>query len=443
MEPPTEPPQFFDVRMRGFRDRASVEAVIDLVDAQTEPLDSETVALREAFGRVLATAVYAQLAVPGFDRAAMDGYALRGEETFGASDYNPLSFTVVGQVLPGSAFAGIVQPGQAVRIMTGAPLPAGTDAVVPAEYTQESGGIVRISEAVPPARHVSRTGEDIAVGQQLFAAGRVLRAQDLGLLASVGVATVSVIRRPRVAVIVTGDELLPPGSKPTGYQIVDSNSPMLAALVGRDAGRVQVLPIVPDQPDALGQALRLASGEADVVLVSGGSSVGREDHAPRLLAELGQLLVHGVALRPASPTGLGRLGRTLVVLLPGNPVSCLCAYDLFAGRAIRRLAGLAGELPYLQVVARLSGKISSALGRTDYVRLRWTSPPTDAQTIGTVEPLAISGASILSTTTVADGFTLVDAACEGHAIGATVGVYLYDKVFSAQPNSLPVFAPSG
>jgi molybdopterin molybdotransferase len=435
--PPPSPQAspFFDVRMRGFRDRVHVETVIGMVDDHSPPLPAETVPLTEAFGRVLASPLCAEVAVPGFNRAAMDGYAVRAEETFGATAYNPLSLTVVGQVLPGQPFAGVVESGQAVRIMTGAPMPDGADAVVPAEYAQEVGSIVRITEAVPPARHVSRVGEDIAPGRQLFAAGRVLRPQDLGLLASVGIGTVPVVRRPTVAVIITGDELLPPGSKPSGYQIVDSNSPMLAALVQRDGGQVRLLPIVPDQPEAIRQAMQTASAEADVLLISGGSSVGREDHAPRLLAEMGRLLVHGVALRPASPTGLGQLGAALVFLLPGNPVSCLCAYDLFAGRAIRRLAGLSGDWPYLRVPARLSSKISSALGRTDYVRLRWVGPATTAEAVGAVEPLAISGASILSTTTIADGFTLVDAACEGYPVGATIEVYLYDRVFANLPRS--------
>jgi molybdopterin molybdotransferase len=410
------PPPFFDVRMRGFPDRAEVEAVAALIDGRVARLPAEGVPLRGAAGRVLAGPVVARVAVPGFDRAAMDGYALRAEETFGAGPYNPLELAVIGMALPGRPFAGSVGPGQAVRIMTGAPVPAGAGAVLPAEQAEEADGRLRVSEAVPPGRHVGRRGEDVPIGRTVLPAGRLLRPQDVGLLASIGVAEVAVVRRPRVAVLVTGDELLPPGSQPEGYRIVDSNSVMLEALVRRDGGLPTDTRMVPDRREAVREAL--LGADADVILVSGGTSVGQEDHAPQALAEVGELCVHGVAVRPASPTGVGFLGGRPVFLLPGNPASCLCAYDLFAGRAVRRLGGRSPELPYRSARLPLAGKIASAVGRVDYVRVRLTK--------GRVEPIAVSGASILSTTTAADGFVLVPRDREGYAPGDEVTVWLYD-----------------
>jgi molybdopterin molybdotransferase len=407
---------FKDVRMRGFQDRAEVDAVVALVDGRVGPLPAEAVELRAAAGRVLAADVTAAVPVPAFDRAAMDGYALRGGETFGAGPYNPLEFEVVGLALPGRPFAGRVEPGQAVRIMTGAPLPAGADAVLQAENAEEAGGRVRVSDAVPPGRHVGRRGEDIDAGAVVLRFGRALRPQDVAVLASIGAAPVSVVRRPRVTVVVTGDELLPAGSKPEGYRIVDSNSVMLEALVRRDGGVPNVLPLVPDTRAAVEAAL--VGADADVLLVSGGSSVGQEDHAPRVVAERGELQVHGVALRPASPAGVGFLKGRPVFLLPGNPVSCLCAYDLFAGRAVRRLGGRPPEMPYRTATLPLARKIASAVGRVDYVRVRIDN--------GQVEPLATSGASILSSTTRAGGFVLVPRDSEGQAPGERVTVYLYD-----------------
>jgi molybdopterin molybdotransferase len=407
---------FHDVRMRGFRDRTEVADVISLLTARLQPLTSEFVDPRVAAGRVLAADVIAPVAVPPFDRAAMDGYALRGAETFGASPYNPLEFEVVGQALPGRPYAGVVQPGQAVRVMTGAPLPQGADAVLQAENAEENAGRLRVSDAVPPARNVGKRGEDIEPGSIVMRVGRVLRPQDVGVLASIGAVPVSVIRRPRVDVIVTGDELLPCGAKPEGYRIVDSNSVMLESLVRRDGGEPCLLPIVPDRKEAVQEAL--TKNTADVILVSGGSSVGQEDHAPRVLVELGELAIHGVALRPASPAGVGFLQHRPVFLLPGNPVSCLCAYDLFAGRAIRRLGGRDGELPYRSCSLPLAQKLVSAVGRVDYVRVRVQD--------GKVEPLATSGASILSSTTRADGFVLTPRDSEGYARGEMVRVYFYD-----------------
>ncbi len=414
---PAKPPAFFDVRLRGFRDRAEVADVLRLLDERLRPLAGEGIPVPQASGRVLAEDVRSDVAVPGFDRAAMDGYALRAEETFGAGAYNPLELRVVGQSLPGRPFAGQVAAGEAVRIMTGAPVPAGTDAVLPVEAAHEEAGILRVSEPISPGRHVGRRGEDVEPGRIVLTAGRVLRPQDLGLLASVGVPSVAVIRRPRVDILITGDELLPVGSRPEGYRIVDSNSVMLAALVRRDGGEPCVAPLLPDRADVLREAQRASA--ADVLLVSGGSSVGQEDHAPALLAELGELVVHGVALRPASPAGVGFLSGRPVFLLPGNPVSCLCAYDLFAGRAIRHLGGRCPELPYRSIALPLAAKIASAVGRVDYVRVRIRE--------GRAEPLAVSGASLLSTTTAADGFVLVPRDSEGYPAGDTVTVYRYEN----------------
>jgi molybdopterin molybdotransferase len=408
---------FHDVRMRGFRDRAEVAEVLALLEAQLDPLPSEDVPLAQAFGRVLAADVIAPAPVPAFDRAAMDGYALHGEETFGASPYNPLEFEVVGLSLPGRPFMARIQAGQAVRIMTGAPLPEGGDTVLQAEAAEETEGRLRVSDGLPPGRHVGRRGEDIGEGTRVLQGGRILRPQDLGVLASIGASPIALVKQPKVAVIVTGDELLPCGSRPEGYRIVDSNSVMLEALVRRDGGLATTLPLVPDQREAVRQALLRT--DADVLLVSGGSSVGQEDHAPRVLAELGELRVHGVALRPASPTGLGFLpGNRPVLLLPGNPVSCLCAYDLFAGPAVRRLGGRSMELPYRTEMLPLRRKISSAVGRVDYVRVCVND--------GQVEPLATSGAAILSSTTRADGFVLVPRDSEGHAPDELVQVYFYN-----------------
>ena len=215
---------------------------------------------------------------------------------------------------------------------------------------------------------------------------------------------VSVIRRPEVTILVTGDELPPTGTPAHGDQIADMNSVMVQTLVRRDGGLPRGLGPMADDRDRLEKALANAAGSADAVLISGGSSTGPEDHAPGLLARLGTLDVHGVALRPASPTGPGFVQGVAVVLLPGNPVSCLCAYDLFAGRIHPKLGGRSVDRPYRAIERALAWKPASSLGRLDYVRVRVVSEK--------VEPMAIGGASILSSTTRADGFVLVPADLE-------------------------------
>ncbi len=402
--------------MRGFAERADVEEVLGFLAEHALVLGAECVPLLACVGRGLAEDVEAKVPVPGFARAAMDGYAVRGEATFGASSYETIALKVTGQALPGAPHAGEVGAGEAVRVMTGAPVPAGADAVVKAEVCEEAEGVVAISEAVAPGKNVGAVGEDIREGDVVLRAGRRIRPQDAGLLASIGVAEPSCVRQPRVRLVVTGDELLPPGSTPEGPRIVDSNSVVLRGLIARDGGRALPFDILPDDADVIRETL--AKGDVDVILVSGGSSVGTEDHAPRLVAELGSLDFHGVSMRPSSPAGVGRIGDAFVFLLPGNPVSCLCAYEFFAGPVLRALGGRSRAWPHRRVRLPLARKIASEVGRTDYVRVAIEDER--------VVPIATSGASILSSTVRAAGCVIVPRGLEGMPEGAEVEVLLYD-----------------
>jgi molybdopterin molybdotransferase len=403
--------------MKGFAERADVEDVETWLARHAQVLAAERVPLLSCAGRVLAEDVHAAFDVPGFPRSAMDGYAVRGEDTFGAGEYDPVVLEVLGVSLPGMPFHGQIGAGQAVRIMTGAPVVDGADAVVRAEVCTEREGHLEVREAVAPRKNVGVIGEDVGVGERVLEAGRRLRAQDVGLLSSIGCADVLCVRRPRVRLVITGDELLPAGSQPQATRIVDSNSVVLRALVSRDGGEHLPFEILPDDPDRIRAAM--AAADADVVLVSGGSSVGQEDHAPRLLAELGELGFHGVSMRPSSPAGVGRIGDRFVFLLPGNPVSCLCAYDFFAGPVIRALGGRSRSWPHRRVRLPLARKIASAVGRTDYVRV--------AVEEDKVVPIATSGASILSSTVRAAGCVIVPREQEGMPEGVEVEVLLYDE----------------
>ncbi len=405
--------------MRGFAKRHTVAQALQWLDAQIQqPLTAETVPLGVAAGRVLAHAVSSDVDVPGFERATMDGFAVVATSTEGAGSYSRVSLTVTGDSMPGKPWDGVVRPGEAVRVMTGAPLPKGADAVLPAEFVErdaQAGHVVIALAPVSPGKNVGRQGEDIVRGTAVLERARRLRPQDVGLLSSIGHGHVNVVRRPRVRLVVTGNELLPAGARPEGFHIADANGPMLSALVERDGGVVDFPGLVRDDRQAILDALH---ADVDIVIVSGGSSVGIEDLAPTLVAEHGELAVHGIAMRPSSPTGLGRIDSRLVFLLPGNPVSSLCAYDFFAGRAVRALGGRDAEWPYRSIRATLNRKISSPVGRLDYARIRLED--------GLVEPLAVGGESVLSSTTRADGFVIVEDDSEGFAEGSEVQVWLYD-----------------
>ena len=407
-----------DVRMRGFTQRSAYdEAQLWLqrkID-QLNPIGSEKIPVFEAASRVLAKDVISRVHVPSFSRAMMDGYALRSTDIELASDARPIQLKVIGECFPGKKFERTVAPGQAVRIMTGAPLPLDVDAVLPVEKTQTNEGSIIVQLPLAAGKNFGQIGEDIQQGDIVLRRGRTLRPQDIGLLCSIGHSVVEVVGRPRVNLVITGSELLPAGQQPAGCQIVDSNGPMLSELVQRDGGLPLHLGILPDNREAIREAL---SQDADILIASGGSSVGQEDHVPILVAEQGELAIHGVAMRPAAPLGLGTLAGRLVFLLPGNPVASLCGYDLFAGRAVRSLGGHAPDLPYRKTTMKLAKEIQSPVGRTDYVRVEIVA--------GTLQPLVGCGASVLSSSCRAAGFVMVPGPSSGYPAGTDVEVFLYD-----------------
>jgi molybdopterin molybdotransferase len=403
-----------DVRMRGFRSRSTVEEARASALDGVVPLAMEGVDVTDCAGRVLARDVESEVNVPRFRRATMDGFAVHAEDTYGASHYDPVILSLTGSSMPGRDEGDPVSYGSAGRIMTGAPVPPGADAVLRAEDAAEIDGDLHVSAPVAKAKNIGRVGEDVEAGSTVLSAGRLLLPQDAGLLASIGLNAVPVHRRPKVRVIVSGDELLPPGERPEGYKIVDSNSPMLAALVERDGGIPDIVRL-PDDEQAMRAALMRPG--ADVIVTAGAASVGVEDRVPILVGELGELRVHGVTMRPSSPTGVGRIDGVPVVLLPGNPVSCLVAYDFFAGPVIRVMGGRSEAWPYRCVTLPLRRRLVSQIGRTDYARVTISG--------GAVEPVAISGASVLSSVTRASGFVVVPSGLEGYGEGADVDVHLY------------------
>lgn len=407
---------FDDVRMRGFRSRAGVDEVLAWIDTVATPPIGEFVTLDDAAGRVLVDDIVSEVDVPAFRRAAMDGYALMGASTFGATEAEPLRMRIVGDIRPGEDAPRDVPSGSALRIRTGASVPDGADAVLPAEFAEVAGDALLVRGEVPPGRHVGPVGEDVARGTTILLRGRVLRPQDLGLLSSIGRWLVPVARKPRVLLVTTGSEVLPRGTRPTGTRTADANGPMLAALLRRDGALVTEIGPVPDG-DPLLEAL-IARHPGDLVVIAGASSVGPDDVAPLLAARHGHLVFHGIAVRPASPTGFATVANRTLALLPGNPVSALCAYDLFVGRLVRRLGRRPPAMPYATITRPLRRKLASELGRTDYVRVRLEN--------GEVVPLTAGGAGILSTAVRGDGFVVVAASCEGVDEGQAVCVHLYD-----------------
>jgi len=405
-----------DVRMRGFKQRSSVDDVINWLNQQSIDLAEQNIAIQTAAGRVLTHDIVSDINIPGFSRSMMDGYAIIASDAQGASSYNQLQLQVIGKSMPGQGTNTIVTSGTAIRIMTGAPIPEGANAVLPAENVEHlDSSSIMVMESVAEGRNIGRIGEDICADSVILNQGRRLRPQDIALLASIGKHQVSVYRQLKVSIVVTGNEILAVGNQPQNYQITNSNGPLLEALSSRDGAVIVNSTIVADKPELIEHAMQ---ADYDILLITGGTSVGEEDLVPLLVAKLGDLVFHGVAMRPSRSTGLGMIGKKHVFLLPGNPVACLCAYDFFAGRFIRHLSGQKRDWPYFSTRKKLKQKLVSMLGRTDYARVKISD--------NRVEPIAISGAAITSSTTRADGFVIIPSNSEGYAADTDVEVFLYD-----------------
>jgi len=407
-----------DVRMRGFTEKTDLESALESLRSCVGPLEEESVRLEGALGRTLARDVISAEDVPAFDKSAMDGYAVRGAETFGASPTDPLPLRVIGEILPGEPGDLEIGPGEAVRIMTGGAFPEGADAVLMAEHATDRGDSVLVHGPVVPGRNVARAGEDIRKGDRVLARGRVVRPQDLGVLASIRIVELKATRRPVVGLVSTGNELVEPESADAGRRgrVVNSCRPMLEGLVTQTGGVPLRLGTVRDEREAMRAALEAFDG--DVLLTTGATSAGKEDYLPGLLAELGELMVHGVNIRPASPVGFGRMGKRLAVLLPGNPVAAMVGFDVFVRPALQLLLGQREERWNRRVRGRLRRKLASALNRTDFVRVQLVGE-------GEVEPLRSGGAGILTSVTRADGFVIVPRDDEGLEAGSEVEVYLF------------------
>src|SRR4051794_7998483 len=380
----------------------------------------ETVALEEAHGRVPAEPVPAPADLPGFARATVDGYAVRAADTYGASEGLPSYLDVAGAVAMGRTPEVSVAPGVAVAIPTGAVLPPGADAVVMVEHTQEAmAGTIEVVRPAAPGDGTVRADEDARAGAELVPAGRPLRAQDLGLLAAAGVTAVRVHARPRVAIVSTGDEIVPPatGALAVG-QVRDASAVALAALVRDAGGEPDPRGIVPDDREALHATLRAAVDEADVVVVSAGSSVGARDETAAVVAQLGApgIWTHGIALRPGKPTLLADCGGVPVIGLPGNPRSALVVFRLVGMPVVRLVAGVTEPPPEPSVRTRLERDVPSAAGRMDVVQV--------AVRDGVATPL-FGASALLSILTAADGYVVVPDDATGLPAGTEVDVTLY------------------
>ncbi|MCS7260755.1 MAG: molybdopterin molybdotransferase MoeA [Anaerolineae bacterium] len=403
----------------------SVDEALEHILRCISPLDGETVPITEALDRVLFEDVVSPLDIPPFVNAAMDGYAVRAADVAGASHATPAVLRVIGEIAAGSVPQGEVRAGTAMRIMTGAPMPPGSDAVVPFEDTDQGRAQVRIYAAVQRGDNVRLAGEDIRQGQVVLHARHTLRPADIGVLAAMGYPTVRVFRRPRVAILATGDELVDVNEPVTPGKIRNSNEYTSIALVRRYGGIPLPLGIARDTPESLTAKIRAGLEQgADLFLTSAGVSVGDFDMVKHVLAAEGEMIFWQVAIKPGKPLAFGHVRGVPLLGLPGNPVAAVVAFEVFARPAILKLGGRT-DWRKPSVMAVLDEDVRNS-GRRHFMRARVRREPDGYHVTTRGSGVQVQGSGILSSLVWANGLAVVPEDVTFLPAGSTVEVWMLD-----------------
>ena len=412
--------------MKGFFDTRTRQEVLDII-ADFHPVETETVLSAKASGRVLSTDVTSPCDVPHFNRAMMDGYAVRAEDLSRASAETPATLTVTGRVEMGQPAGCAMKSATAVEVGTGAALPDGADAVVMLEYTEQlKENVIMVSRPVARYENIMRVGWDFAKGETLFRAGKRMAAKDIAALLTAGVTEVEVFKKPVATLISTGNELVAYDREPAVGQIRESNIAVLAALLEQDGGVPVTAGIVRDDLDKLKDAVERGVSSSDMVLISGGSSVGARDVTLAALEsfEKSRILVHGVSVRPGKPTIVARINGKPVIGVPGHPVSSVISYGVVVKPVLDQLAGCRREMVVGRsgsvVRATLSERVPALTGRDEYIRVKLERGVHGLLAV----PLGRSSGAV-STLSKADGWILVDMNSEGIEAGEDVEVTLF------------------
>jgi molybdopterin molybdotransferase len=410
-------------RLKGFEKLTNIDEALSILlrNIQSGRLESEQIPIHMALRRVMAEDIQAENDLPPFDRSAVDGYAVKARDTFGASEFNRKTLRLTEDEA--------IHEGDARQIWTGNPLPRGADAVVMLEYSKRIKGKIEVRIAVTPGRNISKKGEDLQRGEAAIEAGTRLKPHHLGLLAALGATHVNVAKRPKVAILSTGNELVELGQKPKLSQIVETNRLILSSICQELGAEPLDLGIAKDDLKEISAKIRGGLQQADVIITTGGTSVGYPDLVPLAVNQIGTpgVIVHGVAMRPGMPTALAVLHGKPVFILSGNPVAAMVGFEVFARPLLLKLLGIERE-PRPTLKARLTRRVASALGRRVFLRVRVF----ERDGVFLAEPVRIKGAGVLSTMTKANGYVKISENREGLEEGESVIVHLFDKIGGTQ-----------
>ena len=396
-----------------------IEVALQTILDNVKQVGTEVIDLYSACGRILAEDCTADASIPTADNSAMDGYAVRWEDTVGASDEKPVALKVVGEIPAGKVPERGISDGEAMRIMTGAPMPEGANAVVMVEFTEKANGAVRIKSEVEKDENVRFAGEDVQEGSIVVKAGRRLSPADVGMLAAVGYPRVKVYRKVIAGILSTGDEVIPPDMPLTPGLVRNSNSYSLYALAEEAGAEPIVLGIVPDERDVLLDTLRTAAGNCDLIISTGGVSEGDYDVMRDILVERGEVFFRRVRMKPGKPNTFGIIYGIPIFGLPGNPASCIVSFNLLALPALLKMMG-AAEIGWRRAQAVLEEDISDKKGRRKFIRgvYRYEGTTLKARTAG------VQGAAILTSMMAANCLIVISEDSDGAKRGDVVEIIL-------------------
>ena len=405
--------------LKGFAKLTNVDEALSIFLKTLKPKRAETinVSIEEALGRVNAANILAPIDLPPFDRSAVDGYAVRAQDTFEASQFQPKTLQLTSE--------DNISEGTAKQIWTGNPLPKGADAVIMLEQTKAAKDVIEVLVALTPGENVSKKGEDVHKGNIVVSSGTRLQTQHVSLLAALGISQVGVVEKPNVAILSTGNELVELGKKPQSHQIINSNRYMISSLVAELGAQPLNLGIARDNQDEIAAKIKEGLTKADAVITTGGTSVGATDLVTIVIDKLGNpgVLVHGVALRPGMPTGLAVLKGKPIFVLPGYPVAAIIGFEVFARPVLLKLLGIEHE-PRPMLKAKLVKRVVGVLGRRVYLRVNVFLKEDDFL----VEPISTKGSGLLTTMTKANGYVIIPEDREGIDEGETVVVHLFAPI---------------
>jgi molybdopterin molybdotransferase len=408
------------VRLRGFQKLTLIEKALQLLfdSLRIERLNLVPIPLHEALNRVLAEDIIAEEDIPRFDRSAVDGYAVKAEDTFEASQFKPKTLRIIDK--------GEVGEKQAKQVWTGNPIPKGANAVVMLENANRIDSKIEVWTSVTPGENISKKGEDIQKGEVAVKAGTRLKPQHLGLVASLGIVEVKAVERPKIGILATGNELVEIGSKRQDDQVFEVNRLILSALCRELDVEPVDLGIAKDDVEEISRKIKKGFEKADIIITTGGTSVGGSDLVPEAVNRVGRpgVIVHGIAMRPAMPTALAVADGKPIIILSGNPVAAMIGFEIFARPLICRMLGLEKEESRLIVKAKTTKRVSTVLGRKTFVRVRVFQHNGEFF----AEPISARGSGIISTMTRANGYVVVPENREGLEEGESVLAILFDNV---------------